>query len=69
MTEWIEVTTEEGPDGGATERVPKEWYEYNQRAERVLQTFRDQFSDKEGVTGSGLGKGEQVIAGKRVSNP
>ncbi|WP_148263724.1 hypothetical protein [Halopiger xanaduensis] len=69
MTKWIEVTTEEGPDGNATERVPKEWYEHNQRAKRVLQTLRDQFSDTEGVTGTGLGKGKRVIAGKTCFQP
>lgn len=69
MTEWIEITTEEGPDGNATERVPKEWHEYNQRAERVLETLRERFSDRPGVTGSGLQKGEKTIAGKNVLQP
>ncbi|MCU4742923.1 hypothetical protein OB955_18675 [Halobacteria archaeon AArc-m2/3/4] len=69
MTEWIEITTEEGPDENATERVPKEWYEYNQRAKGVLETLRDRFRDEPGVTGTGLHRSEQTIAGKHVLQP
>lgn len=69
MTEWIEVTTEDGPNGGATKRVPKAWDEHNQRAKHALQTLRDQFGEKSGFTGSGLETGEQAIAGYTVFQP
>jgi len=69
MTEWIEIEIEGGPKNLVTKRVPKAWYEYNQRVDEVASSLKDELRDVEEVTAVGKTNGERKIEGKKVSQP
>jgi len=69
MTEWIEIEIEGGPENPVTKRVPKAWYEYNQRVDEVVSSLKEELRDVEEVSAVGMTNGEKKIEGKNVSQP
>ncbi|WP_317176119.1 hypothetical protein [Halomontanus rarus] len=61
----VEIITEESADGDqkATKLVPKEWYHYEQKVDRVYSALKDKYKDKKDITGFGIEKTDKKIGG------
>ena len=65
--DYVEITTEIGRDENATESVPKEWYEYEERVDEALHVAREKYKSMDDIQGVSIVPSDQTRGGKRVN--
>ena len=61
----VEIVTEIGRNENATERVPKEWHEYEQRVDEALYVARNNYKSVSGIQGISIVPSNRTRGGKK----
>lgn len=52
-----------------SKQVPREWWAYETKVDRIAQRLRERFADASGIDGVGIARSDVRVAGKRATRP